>query len=66
MARSPAAQEPTGLVLPGGTVNLGAPPGEKGAWELAYIENMADVCEENNKYIQNLQDDFGTPILKLK
>jgi hypothetical protein len=41
-ARRPAAQEPTALVPPDGTVNLGAPPGEKGVWELTYIENMAD------------------------
>jgi hypothetical protein len=39
---SAAAQRPDVLLLADGTVNLGAPPGEKGVWEIAYIENIAD------------------------
>src|ERR1700741_489969 len=37
-----AAQAPDRLPRPDGTVNLGPPPGEKGVWEINYIENMAD------------------------
>jgi hypothetical protein len=37
-----AATEANVPLLDDGTVNLGRLPGEKGVWELTYIENMAD------------------------
>src|SRR5947207_3207225 len=39
LAQAPSANIP---LLAGGTVNLGPLPGEKGVWELSYIENMAN------------------------
>jgi hypothetical protein len=42
VVRTTVGQGPFVSLRPDGTVNLGAPPGEKGVWELTYIENMAD------------------------